>query len=177
MLPRFRYFFIFFACLFFSCTQKVEQPFLDFQGNKHSRFPAWDCHQIHSVKHDSLRNETFLDVEAFSRKAYPGIVLSWLQGDWSKYNELQIIARICNRDSMPFYVTVWDGKGDYNFENRFQGEYSVKKDWTICKLDLKDGIFTAKGKKINLKHIKTVVFFTNNDNDTIQFHIKSVTLQ
>jgi hypothetical protein len=160
-----------------SCTRHVEQPVVDYTEARTMKLPGWDCHQVHSVRFDSLRNETFLDVEAFPGKLYPGFVLFWLQGDWSKYAELQIKTRICNRDSMQFYVTVWDGKGDYNFENRFQGKYSVKKDWTLCKLNFKDGIFTGKGKRVDLKHVKTVVFFTNNTNDTIRFHMKSVSLQ
>ena len=46
--------------------------------------------------------------------------LDWLNGDWSAFTSLRIIARIRVSGPTRIFPSVWDGKGPYDFDNRFQ---------------------------------------------------------
>jgi hypothetical protein len=168
---------VFLAVLISACTRQVEMPVVDYRDARQSKLPGWACHQINSIKQDSLSRESFLEIEAFPQRTYPGFELSWLQGDWCKYNALQIKTRICNRDSMQFFVSLWDGTGSYDIKNRYQAGFFIKKDWAFYNIPFKHGIVTGNGHAVDLRHIQRAVFFTDNENDTVQFQVEKIELK
>jgi hypothetical protein len=165
------------AALTASCTRRVEQQVVDYQEKKNLKLPEWECHQVYAIKRDSADRASFLEVEAFPENPYPGISMRCLNGDWSGFTSLRIIAR--TRGSLPvkFFLSVWDGKGIYEKKNRFQKEYMVDTGWSKCILPLENGLVAANGRRINCGYIQRVVFFTLQRGNLTTFDVQRISLQ
>lgn len=169
--------FAFAICFFFSsCTQNVECPVMDYGDFSAARLPQWECHQTFTRGYDSSAACSFLEVTAFPKKAYPGITVPWLAGNWRRYKTLLITARTRGSASR-FVLSVWDGKGKYAIENRFEKRFAVDTVWTTCELPLPEGLMTPDNRHLNLDHITQVVFFTHRADDPTIFDIKKIELR
>jgi hypothetical protein len=160
-----------------SCSRGVEQEVVDYQNDKNVRLPGWECHQVYSVRRDSARAESFLEVVAYPKKEYPGFSLGWLSGDWTQFSTLQIIARTHGKSPSPFFLTVWDGKGIYDYNNRFQKEYVLDSGWTVCGLPVQGGMVKPNGRETDIRRISKVVFFTSARDTPTIFDVKKVSLE
>ena len=151
---------------------------MDYGTDKNIKLPEWECHQVFSLCRDSLTGKSYLEVTAFPKKEYPGVSLPWLAGDWSDYSTLRIIARAHdNRDSIPFYVFIFDGRGLLSFENRFNKKFILETGWTLCETHFLGGLRTPEGRAINLKHISQIVFFTGRRTEPTVFDIRELQLR
>jgi hypothetical protein len=159
------------------CTRHVEYRTVDYGNAQKVKMPDWECHQIYSIEHDSIDSVSVLKVESFPRKEYPGINMPWLQGDWTGYTVLKIVARMRSRDSVPFQLLVWDGSGDFVSENRYEKNFMMYRKQTLFEIPLVAGLFTVKGRKIDLRHLETVVICTGRNESTTVFQIEKVLLQ
>jgi hypothetical protein len=168
---------MFVLCFFVSsCRQNVESPVMDYADFKTARLPDWECHQTFAQGHDSSTARSFLEVTAFPKKAYPGITMPWLAGNWRRYQTLLITARTRGSASR-FVLSVWDGKGKYAIENRFEKRFAVDTVWTTCELPLPEGLMTPDNRHLNLDHITQVVFFTHGSDDPTIFDVKRIELR
>jgi hypothetical protein len=151
---------------------------MDYSSGAPVKFPEWECHQVFSLRLDSLTGKSFLEISAFPKKEYPGIQIPWLTGDWSGYSTLTIIARIHdNRDSASFNLIVFDGRGQFTFNNRFEKEFIVDSGWTVCEVSLLGGLTTPAGRAIDMNHINQIVFFTERRMEPTVFDIGKIQLQ
>mgnify|MGYP001584649727 CR=1 FL=1 len=170
--------FLFFLPLSFSCSRRVERPVMDYGTDKNIKLPEWECHQVFSLCRDSLTGTSYLEVTAFPKKEYPGISLPWLTGDWSSYSTLAIIARAHdNRDSIPFNVLIFDGRGPFTYNNRLGKKIIVHTAWTLCETPLSGGLRMPDGRVMDKKHISQVVFFTGRRPEPTVFDIKEIRLR
>jgi hypothetical protein len=165
------------SMVFLSCTRQVEQQVMDYQDAKNSKLPEWECHQVYYMKQDFLQGKSFLEVKAFPENQYPGISMGWLNGDWTRFHTLRITAR--TRCGMPlsFTLSIWDGKGTYDFDNRFQKPYTVDTGWTTCELPVHSGMLKPNGKETDVRRISKVVFFTGRRDTPTLFDVKTISLQ
>jgi len=166
-----------FMPLFF-CSRSVEFPRMDYTTDINRKLPDWECHQVFAFCKDSLTGRSFLEVTAFPKKKYPGIVLPWLEGGWDKFASFHIIARVSGaRDSVSFYLSIWDGNAPYSVDNRFEKKFMVRGQWTDCAVSLKEGFVTPSGRAIDKKDIRQVVFFTSHRADPVVFDVASIALR
>jgi hypothetical protein len=164
-------------CLIISCTRQVEFPVMDYNDSKKTKFPEWECHQVFSMEKDAGTGEKFLKVTAYPLKKYPGILLPWLSGNWSGYKSLCIEARMDGSRANVFFLSIWDGKGDYIPGNRWAKKVVIDSVWKEFVFPLADIRLTSNGDIINLRHIELVTFFTRKQNDTTVFDVKKIALQ
>jgi hypothetical protein len=160
-----------------SCSRAVEQEVVDYQNDKNVRLPEWECHQVYSIRRESASAESFLEVAAYPKKEYPGFSLGWLNGDWTRFSTLSIIARTYGNGPARFYLTVWDGKGTYDYNNRFQKEYVLDTGWTQCTLPIRRGMVNPNGRETDIRRISKVVFFTSARDTPTIFDVKKVSLE
>jgi len=160
-----------------SCTRGVEREVVDYQNDKSIKLPEWECHQVYSIRPDSSGEGSFLEVVAFPKKKYPGFSMGWLNGDWTRFASLRIIARTRGKGPVRFSLTVWDGKGTYSVQNRFQKEFLLDTGWTLCELPIHAGMVKPNGEETDVRHITKVVFLTGNQASRTVFDIKKIQLQ
>jgi hypothetical protein len=163
--------------LFCCCSRQVERPVTEFKKGENPTFPEWACHQQYSIGLDSSSGISFLRIEAFPEKRYPGIEMPWLQGDWTDYKSLEILARMWNTGSTRFTLSVWDGKGKYEQSNRFVKSFYVDTGWGRCSLPLENGLVAANGRRINCGYIQRVVFSTAQRGKPTTFDIQRISLR
>jgi hypothetical protein len=165
--------------LIVSCARRVERQVVDYQDSKTIELPAWECHQVYSIRRDSGAGDSarFLEIVSFPKKEYPGFSIDWLNGDWSAFTSLWINARIRGSGPTRFFLSVWDGKGTYDFNNRFQKEFTLDTGWTNCDLPIQAGLIKPNGKETNVRHISSVVFFTTKQDSLTIFDVKTTSLQ
>jgi len=162
----------------FSCTRRVEYPSMDYMSGTPKKLPEWECHQAFSLVRDSVTKKSYLKVTAFPKKEYPGISLPWVTGDWRGYSTLRITARAHDtRDSIPFNVFLFDGRGLLTLENRFNKKFIVHTGWTICEIPLLGGLKTPGGRMLDKKHISQVVFFTGRRMEPTIFDLGIIQLR
>lgn len=160
-----------------SCTQRVEREAVDYQNDKNIKLPDWECHQVYSIKRDLVDGASYLETVAFPEKKYPGLSLRWLNGDWSAFTSLRIIARTRGSGPAKFYLTVWDGKGSYDYHNRFQKEYILDTGWTVCELPIYAGMAKPNGTGTDIRSIANVVFFTVGKDSPTVFDVKAIRIE
>ncbi|MDD5673869.1 MAG: hypothetical protein PHC61_06890 [Chitinivibrionales bacterium] len=171
-------FFLFFplALFVFSCSSPVKFPVNDFSNPQAVNLPPWECHQIYAVTYDSLLGKSCLEVAAYPQKKFPGITLDWLSGNWSGYRRLAVTARVMGHDSVPFYISVWDGRGEYIGKNRFQKSFYLTSGWTQCDIALDPELILRNKKKMDWHHVRMAVFFTDKHFDPTVFRIEKIGL-
>jgi hypothetical protein len=161
-----------------SCTRSVEISSMDFTTGKQTPLPDWECHQIFSLCRDSVTRTSFLEVTAFPKKEYPGITLPRLSGDWRCFSVLKITARIRDgRDSVPFRLSIWDGRAPAMPNNRYEKRIFMRAGWKDFAFDLSGDLETPGGRAIDKKDILQVVFFTSHQADPVVFDVASITLR
>jgi hypothetical protein len=161
------------------CTRRVEWAVVDYQDGKTIKLPAWECHQVYSIRRDSgvADSAGFLEIVSFPKKEYPGFSIAWLNGDWSGFKALRIVARTRESGPVRFFLSVWDGKGPYDFNNRFHKEFMLDTCWTNCDLPIQAGLIKPNGMETNVRCISSVVFFTTRQDSTTIFDVKTVSMR
>jgi hypothetical protein len=161
-----------------SCYHNVDCPVTDY-SNKSAKLPDWACYQVYTICADSCSHKKYLEVNAFPEKQYPGMTIPWLTGDWSTYKTFSVTCRshCSNSDSTVFSLSLWDGNGDYTYNNRITKRLFFKSDWKNCSVPLEDKMQTPSGRMLNKKHISSVVFFTGRKNGNTVFDIQILQLR
>lgn len=175
--PKFTIHSLFLLIFISSCTRKVEIPVMDYTLANTVKLPEWECHQTFLRCHDSINNTWFLEVTAFPEKQYPGIATPFLTGDWSHYTFVKITARMRNSPPIPFTLSIWDGIGEYVKSNRVTKQFILDTTWTECIVPLSQVFFTPNHRKMNIKNISKVVFFTGKKPDPVIFDIAKIELK
>jgi hypothetical protein len=157
-----------------SCNHRVECTVADYSHFDTAKLPEWECHQTFSKGHDS-RSGDFLEVTAFPKKAYPGITLPWLNGNWGHYKTLGITTR-ARRQGSHFVLSIWDGRGEYVCANRFEKPFDVDTTWTACELPLSGGLTSPANRRLDISRISLVVFFTGKADTPTVFDVGKIEL-
>jgi hypothetical protein len=151
---------------------------MDYTTGISRELPDWECHQIFAFCRDPLTGKSFLEVTAFPKKKYPGIVLPWLECDWVKFASFHVIARVSGaRDSVSFCLSIWDGNAPYTIDNRFEKKFTVRRQWADCVVNMTEGLVAPNGRSIDKKDIRQVVFFTSHRADPVVFDVSSIALR
>jgi hypothetical protein len=165
-------------CAICCCHQQVKCPILTFSDINARNLPAWKCHQVYSIRKDSATGSSFLEVASYPKNPYPGFELPWaLCGDWTGYRSLEFVARMRSPGSARLSITVWDGKGAYEWNNRAEETFAVDTNWTTCTMSLKEGLIAPNGRILDRRFARRVVLFTPRKNDVTTFDLMKVELE
>jgi len=160
-----------------SCTKKIESSVVDYEKDPNAQLPYWECHQLYLKSVDSVSGGSFLEVIAYHENAYPGFSLGWLNGNWRPYKSLTITARMRGKSPARFSLSIWDGKGTYKYENRFQKTFWIDTCWTNCTINIPNGLPKPNGSHIDLRTITRTVFFTLKSANVLVFNVKCIRLE
>lgn len=138
---------------------------------------TWQCHTTFAVGADSAGAERrdFLEVAVHAGDEAK-MEWDWLNGDWRPYRNLCFEAATPDGDSLPFVLTVWDGKRDYVPENRLRREFTLSRAWKTYCFDFSARPKTPAGWNFDWSRVRRVIFFTPDAHRPLRFRLDGVRL-